>query len=124
VPAKERDLGLANHEPSILRYIVLANEEPARALEPSRRDGEIATKGEVVPNEPDRDARRATRVVPFAIQRVGALARVEGERGFVEPPRGEAEVLEGLRRFSLADARGEVCTSFVPRAARESRLGG
>ncbi len=34
VPSKQRDLGLANHEPSILWHIVPADEQTPRALEP------------------------------------------------------------------------------------------
>ena len=115
VPAKERDLGLANHEPAVLGCIVSPDEQTPCALEPSRRHGEVAAKSQVVPHQPDRDARRTAGVVPLAIQRVRSLARVERERGFVEPPRGKAEVLEGLGSLAFGDARREVRTSLVPR---------
>ena len=78
----------------------MAREHAAGAFEPPGGDGGITAKGEGIPCEPERHAGGPQGIVLVAVETEGALARVEGERGVVEPPRHEAELLESLRRFA------------------------
>ena len=100
VATEQRDLAVAQQQPPVLGPVLVPPEQAARALQPSGGDGRIAAEREVVPHEPQRHAGGAERVVVLAVQPVGALARVEGEAGIVEPPRGEAELLQRLGRLA------------------------
>jgi len=121
VPPKQRDFALAEQEPSVFDAGFVSCEDATGALEPAVGDGGVAAKGQVVPNEPEGHARRATRVVGVAIEPVGTFARIKSAGGVVQPPRGEAELLPGGRRFPGSEALLELAACLFPGTAAERR---
>src|SRR3954463_4609792 len=112
--AEKREVALADHQPSVFRRSRMLGQEAAGPLEPSRCNGEVAAKSEVVPDEPCRDPRRADDIAVIAIEREGALPRAERQRRIVEPPRGESEMLKGLSAFALGEQELELSARFTP----------
>ena len=114
VAAEQRDFAVAQQQPPVLGPGLVAGEQAAGALQPPGGDGRIAPEREVVPHEPQRYAGGAERVVVLAVQPKGSLTGVEGEGGVVEPPRGQAELLQGLWRLPGREARLEMGARFFP----------
>jgi hypothetical protein len=119
VPAKQRDLAFAQQQQPVFGAGFVAFEDAARALEPAGRNGGVAPEREIIPHEPEGHARGAQRVVRIAIELVGALARAEGARRVIEPPRREPELLPRRGRLCLGQAVLELNAGLFPRAAGE-----
>jgi hypothetical protein len=114
VAAEQGGLTIAQQQPAVLGRLLVAREEAARSLQPSRRDSGIAAEGMAVPDEPESDAGGAELVALVAVEPEGALAGVEGKRDVIEPPRREPEVFQDLRGLADGEAGLEVSASILP----------
>src|SRR4030095_13949606 len=83
----------------VLRRIRASVEQTTRSLQPALGNAFLCTERGTVPREPDGHASRRSLIAALAVGTEGALARVEHDLGEIEPPCGEAETFERLRRF-------------------------
>ena len=98
-------------------------EEPARAMQPSVRHGELPPKRGVIPGEPHGEPRRRRPLVPFAVERVAALPGLEDAVASVEPPRRESQPLERFRALLALELAFEGRSRLLPRSPRERVAG-
>src|SRR4029077_13277038 len=116
---EQRERAFAEFEPRELRNLSVALEQAPRALQPTIGDGVLAPEGPVVPSHPDGDSRRAHGVLAILIQAVSSLPYVEHDGGEIEPPGGDAEPFERLRRLLLRYRALERLARFRPGATFE-----
>src|SRR6266850_3216801 len=116
--------GGARRQKRMLRRFGLPVEQPAGTVKPSPRDTFFAAERGAVPRDPDGDPRGRHQIAAVAILAIGTLPRIEDDAGEVEPPRGEAETLQCLRRLLGRQCALEGVLRLLPGSRVEGGLAG